>query len=506
MQEPLIASFDVGTTVAKGILIARGGGIVAEGTATYDTTYGPDGTIEQRPDDWWRAICDVAGQFWRAGWQPSAVKAIGLSGQMQDVIVVTQDRHAIGPAILYADARAARQSDAIRVLLEEQGVPATETAAIDGASPLAKMVWLREHERERMDEAHVVLFNAKDYILARLTGVCATDATTAGTTACLDLPARQWHVKWLQMLGLPTAWLPALLEPGEQAGTVHAAAAAATGFVGGTPVMTGMGDAAAATLSAGLTEPGDVYVYLGTTAWAATVVRRVGLSGRGVFHLPYVTSKTLIAAAPLLNAGSAHHWIMSLLGLGQRADDGQTVFDYDGFERLLGETPDRSGGTVFLPYLNGERCPVRAEPAMGTFVHLGARTGKGQMAWAVMEGICFALREVLEALGTGASTAVRMVGGMARSAMLRQLLADVCNIQVNVAAMPEAGGALAAALPAAVTLGWFERLEDGVQAWLGGPGNVTRISVPHPERVRYYAGLFATYQRVYPLVSQLHIA
>jgi len=498
----LIAAFDIGTTAAKGVLVERARGIVHEEARAYATAYPSPRLVEQDPEDWWRAVRDLCAAFWRAGYAPDQVEAVALTGQMQDVILLARDNRALRPAILYSDARAVAQAARLRALLpvDEAG---DELVFMDGTSPLAKLVWLRDHEAGRLAECAHVVFNAKDYIVARLSGARSTDATTAATTGLFNLATGDWRRAWCGLADVPASWLPPLVAPAAVAGTVSARGAAATGLPEGTPVYGGMGDAAAATLSAGVTAPGRTYLYLGTSGWAATVTQAVGAGGGGVRYLPYVTPGTLIKVAPLLNAGGVHRWIVDLLACvpasGQEEDDAS----YAAFERLLADTPGRSGGALFLPYLSGERSPVQETRALGTFVRLGVGTGRGALGWAALEGVCFSLRQVLEALGAAASR-VTLVGGMARSLLLRQLIADICAVRVHVRALPAAAGALAAAVPVAVGQGWFASVPDGVAAWFGEDDG--EVVDPEPDRVAAYDELYRSYARIYPAIRLIEEA
>ncbi len=503
MPGGLIAAFDVGTTAAKGVLVDREGRIVREGARVYGTARLPPGQVEQAPDDWWGAVRELSRAFWRAGARPDGVDAIALTGQMQDVILLDREGRAVGPAILYSDARADDQAAALRAALRARGVPDDDTTFVDGTAPLAKLAWLRERDPARLARRPDVLYNAKDYILARLTGARATDATTAATTGLYSLRARGWEEGWRDILDIPAQWTPPILPAGAVAGAVSDEGARATGFRAGTPVYGGMGDAAAATLAAGLTAPGEAYLYLGTTGWAAALSREAGPSAEGVRYLPYVTSDDVIRIAPVLNAGGVHQWIVRLLGLEEGTGTAAAAPDYARFEQLLAATPARSGEAIFLPYLNGERCPVHESRALGTFVRLGSGTGRGEMGWAVMEGICFSLRLVLDALGAS-TPAIRVLGGMARSPLVRQLIADVCGVGVRAPILPEAAGALAAAVPAAVSLGLFAGIPECVEAWFGaGVPEAAPEAVPTPSRARGYEERYRIFKRIYPLVAQL---
>lgn len=498
----LIAAFDIGSTAAKGTLIERERGIVAERSAGYPTHYGPDGHIEQDPEDWWRAVIELAMGFWREGWDAGRVEAIALTGQMQDLIPLDEALRPLGPAILYSDARAGSQGERIHATLAAQGIPVDETRYLDATSPLAKLLWLREHRPESLARCAHTLFGAKDYVLARLAGVVAGDATTAATTGFYDHREHRWNADWLPPFGLSPAWLPPLPPQTSAAGLIGAEAATLTGFGAGTPVYPGMGDAAAATLSAGLIAPGDTYLYLGTTGWAATLRQAPGPELHGIRHLPAALGDLTIAIAPLLNAGSALDWVIALLGLGGTDAVFGAPEGYVAFEHLLLSTPGRSEGALFLPYLNGERCPVQDTRPQGTFLHLGARSGPGQLGWAVLEGICFALRQVLETLGS-APRSLRILGGMASSASLRQLLADVCGVTVRAPALPGAAGTLAATIPVALGQGWFVAPEEAVARWFPALAVGDVAAEPSSRWVEHYQTEYLRYCRIYPAIAGL---
>jgi xylulokinase len=171
---------------------------------------------------------------------------------------------------------------------------------------------------------------------------------------------------------------------------------------------------------------------------------------------------------------------------------------------VLHGAPERSEGALFLPYLNGERCPVQETRPMGTFVQLGTRSGPAQVGWAVVEGICFALRQVLETLGAAAQARdMRMLGGMARSPLLRQLVADCCNRAVVAPRLPQAAGAMAAAVPVAVARGWFPSAASAVAQWFPARDAQGAAAEPDPHWAAHYAAAYQRYCRIYPLISQI---
>ena len=144
-------------------------------------------------------------------------------------------------------------------------------------------------------------------LIERLCGAHVSDHTTAATTGLYDLQRATWCGGWLGAVGLQVR-LPELRWPHELAGRVHSGAAA-TGLPEGLAVVTGLGDAGAATLGAGVLGAGERYVYLGTSGWVGAVQRRAaGTPSAGLFRLPLLQADEVLAVAPLKNVGSAHRW------------------------------------------------------------------------------------------------------------------------------------------------------------------------------------------------------
>ncbi|PYI56510.1 xylulokinase [Paenibacillus flagellatus] len=502
-----IASFDIGTTVCKGVLIARDGRLEHEAEEPLDTIYGTvsgaggtDGerrTVEQEPEQWFRAVASIARGWWEAGVRPGQVKLIATSGQMQDLIPVDETGRPVRPAILYSDARADEQAARILGRIGEEAVRGSTGNHLDGSMPFAKLLWLADREPESVRRTSRVLISSKDYVVRRLTGRAATDPTSAATAGMMDLSGRSWRADWLEAVGLDPALLPELLASDEVAGEVLAEAAAETGFAEGTPVLCGIGDAGASTIGAGVAETGDRYVYLGTSGWVAASVERPGRAADGVFHLAHAEPGQLIAAAPLMNAGNAHKWAVSAFG-GATAD-GEDA--YAAFEREASGCDRAAGEALFLPYLNGERCPVQDAAASGSFVGLRPTTTRADMGCAVLEGVAFAMRQVMELLADGSPMPKRLtlIGGGSRSPLWCQIFADVCGAEVIVPGDAQYLPALGCAAGGFVRLGWASGYADFAERLLRA--RPARRYAPDDKTARAYERKYARYVKLYAALA-----
>src|SRR5262249_44422078 len=90
-------------------------------------------------------------------------------------------------------------------------------------------------------------------------------------------------------------------------------------------------------------------------------------------------------------------------------------------------------GVTFLPYLQGERAPHRDASARGAFLGLSLAHPRAHLTRAVLEGICFALRDsvsILRDLGLTPDHLL-LTGGGARSPFVRRLQAEVYGLPVS---------------------------------------------------------------------------
>jgi xylulokinase len=424
-----VAAFDAGTTAVKGVAVSDEKKTVFERSLPLETVFtGPSGEYkEQDPRGWYRAFCEISAQLVKEI-APGKIRGIIMSGQMQDVIPVDETGEPLGNAILYSDGRAAEEAAHINALAGEEEIRRVTGNALDASIPAAKLLWLKKHEENRYGRISKVLGSSKDFIILKLCGKAIADVTAASTLGLMDIHAKRWDNSLLEAFSISPALLPELFSCGERCGKISREAAAQTGFMEGTPVYAGAGDAGASTLSAGITRAGEYNIYLGTSGWIAAVSNDV-LPRQGVFNLAAIPRDLYINVVPFLNAGGVHKWISGVLW---RAETDRSKYDY--VDSLLETSESGSGGLLFLPYLSGERFPVMDTNIRGAYIGIGNETTKTQMARACLEGAAFSIRQGLEAISSAKPQKISFVGGGAKTAVWRQILADVLGTPVSVPA------------------------------------------------------------------------
>ena len=433
-QAAAILAADVGTSSLKAVAFARDGTPTAQVTVDYDTHSPAEGSREQDTSDWWKAFTAAIGTL---GIGPG-LRAIVLTGTMQNCIAVGPDGQPLGRAILYSDAWVSRQN---RETSEER-LPADFAVRVgnkpDGAMPIFRIMGGDQRLAGGSDVHY--LFGAKDVLIERLTGRAVVDPTTATTTGLFNIEQRGWDAELVRMAGLMLNQLPLVLPADAIVGPLSARVAAELGLPEGLPVINGAGDAGAAAWGAGGREAGQAHVYLGTTGWIASTMTFAEISPpRDFYTLAAPVGEAVIAIAPLLQAGSALDWVRRLGGSPETNCDA-----------VVDRSPP---ATLFLPYLAGERSPFRDRNVRAAFLGLDERTGSRELHYAALEGLCHAIRDNLEAIELKLQV-MPLIGGVAENPILRQLLADTLGIPVMVAPHARLATAYGAFQFAAATLGW----------------------------------------------------
>ena len=503
-----LAVFDIGTSDVKGILVSAD--LRLHHTSSRPiTTRRTESTAEQDPESWWLSVQDIMQIWWKSGVKREQIKGVTFSGQMEDCIPIDKRGKAVRPAILYSDPRGEGEAAEILERYGEELIRKRTGNHLDGKMTFPKMLWLRRHEPYTYARTDAVLISSKDYIIRQLTGRNIADPTTGATTGMMDLAERQWVKEWLEDFVLNPAMLPDLMAPHEVAGKVTFEAAGLCGLAEGTPVLAGIGDGGASTLGAGVTQFGQMYVYLGTTGWAAITAECVTPLNGGIFHLAHAPEKTLIAIAPLLNAGNVHQWalnVFSTAGPVETEEDSlwpdKSKEGYGELEKLMLTSKPTERELLFLPYLNGERCPIQAPEASGCFIGIKTSTTRADMSRAVLEGVAMSLRQVIEILtAKGEIKQIALIGGGSRSEVWSQTIADVCRCEVLVPEEGEFLPALGAAAGGFIQLGWSKDYSEFSRQIL--EHRSVRYHHPDEKNGAHYTQLYKKYVQIYETLRPL---
>lgn len=494
----LLLGIDIGTTGAKTLLCDEQGKVLGTATAEYPLYTPFPLWSEQNPADWWRGAREsIRAVIAQAGVEGKTVAGLGLTGQMHGAVFLDKNAEVIRPALLWNDQRTAAECEEItrRVgaarLIEIAGNP-----ALTGFQA-PKILWLRNHEPENYARLAQVLL-PKDYIRFRLTGERAADASDAAGTLLLDLRQRDYSDTILDKLEIRREWLPRVVEGPDVTGSLLPEVAAELGLPAGLPVIAGGGDNAAAAVGTGVVRAGVVSSSIGTSGVLFAHSDNIALDPQGRLHtFCHAVPQKYHMMAVTLSAGGAFRWLRDVLEF-RNADFGMRNadprFPYDQLTAMAAAVPPGAEGLLFLPYLTGERTPHLDPLARGAFVGLTARHTTAHLIRAVMEGVVYSLRDGLDIM-RGLNVPIeqiRATGGGARSALWRQMQADIYGAEV-VTLSAEEGPAYGAALLAGVGTGLFASVADAVDRCVSIAGRTP----PDPTTQPHYEKAYVIYRELY---------
>ena len=478
-----LAAIDAGTGGVRCVIFDAQGNAVSQDYRELRTLYFPDGRAEQDPTQLVRGTWDaVRGAISKGGVDASQIAGVTVTGTQTTFSPVDRDGRFLTNIILWQDARGLSMFPWIRARLAERGMTEADLyrrtlRPLDALLEGAKLLWLREREPALFDRIHA-LVNPQSIVLRALGADKHTvDPSDMGWWLSHDAVTLQPDPVLLQLFGLNPDLLPPLCAPGTPVGRVTPGVAARTGLRPGTALYQGAVDQCCAALGAGNCGNADMATMcLGTAGVVMTVSEAPipdPLERYYVIHYPAGGYASEIAV-PV--AASAFRWVRDML---YPEEEGGGI--YQRMDAEAAGVPVGSGGLCFLPFLAGSIYP-RADDAMrGGWIGASLSTTRAALIRSALEGICFEMSQLLEAVGRK-FTAIRVLGGAARSELWNQMLADICGCPVETIACQEAS-ALGAAMIAAHGAGLYSSLKDAVH----GMSRMKRRYEPDPVDADRYA-------------------
>lgn len=479
---------DLGTSSVKIIIMNKNGKVIESVSKNYDVSYPEVGWAEQNPEDWWNETKEgIKELLGRGTVKPEEISGVSFSGQMHGLVLLDEKNEVLMPAILWCDQRTQKQCDFLNNEFGQDKLSKyTGNKALTGFT-IPKVLWVKENRPEVYNKiAHMML--PKDYISFKLTGGFATDVSDASGTVMLDVENRKWSKPMLELLQLDESILPKVYESWEVVGHVSEEASKEMGLSTETLVIAGAGDQAAGAVGTGTVDAGVLSVALGTSGVVFACNEKFAVDKENRLHsFCHANGKWHQMGVMLSAAASLQWWV----------DNVNVDVQGDVFEKLLSEAEYSTVGSnrlFFLPYLMGERTPHSDPNAKGSFIGLNITHKRGDMTRAILEGVCFGLRdslEILKSLGVEVKE-VRVSGGGSKSKLWRQILADIFNLNVNIINSKE-GPAYGAAILAAVGCGLYSSVDEACKSLI----KITDKVEPKEENVEKYDKIYNVYASLY---------
>lgn len=392
-ETDLFLGLDIGTSSLKGILVSSRGDVAWRGAEGYRTQRPKAGQVEQQPVDWLRALLRLTQSI------PEDLKrciaAIGTDGHVPSLVLVDDHGQPVGPCLTWQDSRAELEAQQLAVQFGDP-MPLFGTTIPWAASQLpAKAAWFSRHEPVLAAQARH-LMQPKDFLNLELTGVAMTDAW--GAKGLVHVGTGQPAAEVLEALGWSKDVVPPIGLPWDVQGGLLSSVAERLGLNSGIPVVIGWTDAMSSILAVGGFDRPSAVVLAGTSEIVGSSGSEVG-EAEGLYLVPESVAPRGLSYGPTQLSGGALLWISETLGLDLR--------------NALDLAAQAGAAPAFTPYLLGERSPVWDPAVRGTFLGLGAEHGPAELVRAVLEGVAYGARHVLDRsqLATGTAPGVVNVGG-----------------------------------------------------------------------------------------------
>lgn len=471
----LIIGFDVGTTTVKGAVFDSGGAVLCKFGHEYSRTRPHEGWVEQNPDDWMDAIERALLQF-RSQVDLGDVACLAICSQVNTHVFVDASGLPLIPAIVWQDTRGsgiAEELDQSFSTEEKLRIWGTEFV-LDSSFALSRAAWVARELPEIWTRTEWIL-SPKDYCNARICGSVRADAlSSVGLTDAageyitgLDGVLEGFSARLPELCGLFDVIGTTSLEkfPELQAKVINGTMDAWAGFFGCGMAGSGMG------------------ALITGTSSVVGLMSDEAIPTKGVITFPPFEGR-FVHAGPTQAGSDALRWIAGILG--------QSIED------ILRDCQPRrikSRAPIFLPYLNGERAPLWDPIARGCFVGLSGADDDVDLALAVMEGVAFSERHLMEECARAAGYApagLRLAGGSSVSDCWSQLRSDVLGVKLERTSVSDSG-TLGSALIAAVGAGLFNDVGDAIRRLV----SVGKVFQPNESRREKFSQRYRLYRSTY---------
>lgn len=443
-----LVGVDLGTSSTKCLVVGSNGQVVGRSAVPVECELRPGGFAELPAEVWWTTARDAVRQAVAATSRDFTEAAICISSQGLSFVLLDAADRPIRAAISTLDTRAESQARALTECVSESDLFLLTGKRAAPYYLLPKLLWLRENEPEVLARAKGLSF-AMDYLASRLLGRRAqTDHSLASGSALHDVRRLEWSAPLADCFGIDLSIMPGLAPAGTAQGTIAASAAEEFGLPRGTLLATGGQDQKCAALAAGLS-PEVATISLGTAAACEFISTEPLLDPQRCLPcFPHVTPGHWVLEGAIPAAGGALRWLAQAVAPSESPDQVCESLEREAAAADWDATP------LFVPHLGGAGSPGWQPSAKGSMNDLTLATGRGELARAVLEGVCFELAanvEIAQSLDLSPG-AVRAFGGGSRSVFWLQLLADCLDLPVLKLPLEDAA-ALGACLLAAAAAG-----------------------------------------------------
>ena len=500
MSKDYLLGIDIGTSACKVAIFNKNGKVMASANGDYPVYYPHEGWAQQKPDEWWHAVCGAICECLETGnISGEQIAGVGIDGQSWSAIAIDHEGNVLTDTPIWMDTRAQEICDRLNNEIGSENIFNVAGNSLQPSYTTAKILWYKENMPEVYNKIYKIL-QSNSFIAYRLTGAITQDLSQGYGLHCFDMRTGTWDEVMCEKMGIPVDFLPEIVACDKVVGTVTEEAAAQSGLTVGTPVVAGGLDAACGTLGAGVIHPGETQEQGGQAGGMSICMDTYKADKRLILSYHAAPGQWILQGGTV-GGGGVMRWLEHEFADYERVKGkelGKSSLDL--FNELAEKVAPGSDGLVFLPYMSGERSPIWDPYAKGVYYGLDFSKTKGHFVRAAMEGVALSLRHNLDvALEAGATVSeLRSMGGSANSLLWTQMKSDVTGKRIIVPSSDTAT-TLGAVILAGVGVGMYKDFEEAVDRTVV----IKRHHEPNPDVWAAYDKNYKVYLKLYENLKDL---
>lgn len=487
-----IITIELGTNAVRIFAFDLKGNVIGMAKGSYPTFHRQPDYSEQDPEQIFITMLYVLKNLITEQLHPKKfeVRSICFLASMHSLLAIDKQGAPLGNVITWADNRGKREAKELKnsalgkVLYSATGTP------IHPMSPLVKIAWLKNNDRERFAKASKFV-SMKSYILQQLTGEYVIDHSLASATGMLNIHTVDWEPNALDFAGITSDRLPQLMSVFGTPGKLRKEYQTSLGLSPTTRIMVGSSDGCMATLGAGIWSEDKATVTIEDSGAVRVVGKEVLKDDKQRFFNYLITENCYVSGGPTNNGGVVFEWFAKQFGDVSVPFDTEQIME--GLIREAYNVRPGSDGLLFLPYLLGERAPLWNANARGSYFGINIKHERSHFIRATIEGILYEIYSIGKMLQEHrVINSLSVNGSFATIPYCAQLMADIFNKPVSTV-MNSSSASRGAFLLNAIDLGIYSSLEEAA-------GTTTFQETIHPREQDH-----ATYARYFKIFERLSV-
>ncbi|MCE4955958.1 gluconokinase [Macrococcoides caseolyticum] len=485
---------DIGTTSTKSVLYDKNGKICAVHHKEYPLLTPSSDIAEQDPVLIFNAVIETISIVVKeSNAHKDDIDFVSFSSAMHSLILMDNNDKPLTNSITWADNRSYQYSELLNKEHNGLEIYRRTGTPIHPMSPLSKLMWFKHEDNETFNLAKKFI-GIKGYVFYQLFNRYVEDYSILSATGLFNIHELDYDSEVLELLGLTKDHFAEALDTTAVISGLNNEYAQQMGLRPDTPFVIGASDGVLSNLGVDAFKPGEVAVTIGTSGAIRTVIDQPKTDAQGRLFCYALTKDKWVIGGPVNNGGVVLRWIRDEFASSEVETAKRLGIDsYQVLTKIAERVPPASNGLIFHPFLAGERAPYWNANVRGSFFGLTLSHKKEHMIRAALEGVIFNLYTVFIALGVLMDEEVKTLkatGGFAKSALWRQMMADIFEHEVIVPESVESS-CLGAVTLGQVALGLkrdFSHISDMV--------GTTKPHQPIHDNVMIYREILPIYMKV----------